>query len=126
MPLCETLTTFTEQLIYTAEKAKASYILSQRLALLLLFDIAQLVAEQMAMARNNIAKLIAKQIALALAAHRIANIQSPSELSAYGRQEIIISSVEPLETREICSQDGPMRGTDAQELSNKANSSFEA
>ena len=72
--LHKTLTASTEQPIYTAKEAKASYILFQRLALLLLFNIAQLIAEQMAMARNNMAKLIAKQVALTLAAYKIANI----------------------------------------------------
>jgi hypothetical protein len=70
-PLRETTTASTgatEQPTHTTEEAGASQTPSQHSLSPSPFDIAQLVAEQMATARNDIAKLVAEQVALALAA----------------------------------------------------------
>jgi hypothetical protein len=100
-------------------------------------DVAQLIAEQLAISRrqtaqlladqqNATAKLIAEQVALALAAYQSGKTQSPPEQGRYDRQETVISSVEPLINRETSFRDGPMRGTDAQELSDGLDPTFAA
>ena len=106
-------------------EAGASEALSQR-SVSPTIDIAQLIAEQMATARHDMAKLVAEQVALALAAHQPGKTQSPPEQGIYERQATVISSVEPLATYETRSRDGPMRGIDAQELSDGIDPTFEA
>ena len=116
LPPRETSTAFTtpiEQLTHTAEEAGASHTLSQRSESSSPFDVAQLVAEQMAIARNDMAKLVSEQIVLALAARPTGNIQFPPEPGNYKRRDTVISSVEPLATHGTRSRDGPLRGTDA-------------
>ena len=46
--------------------------------------------------------------------------------SAYKHQDTIITSIEPLATYETRSRDRPLRGTDAQELSDGVDPTFEA
>jgi hypothetical protein len=112
----------------TADEAGASQTPSQRSSSPALDrdDVAQLIAEQLAITRIDMAKLIAEQVALALAAHQTGNTQFPPEQGTYDRQETVISSVEPQTTRETRFRDGPMRGTDAQELSDGQDPTFEA
>ena len=76
-------------------------------------DITQLIAEQMVTARHDIAKLVAKQVALALTAHQPRKTQSPPKQGIYKRQAIVISSIEPLATYKTRSRDRPIHGIDA-------------
>jgi hypothetical protein len=82
--------------------------------------------QQVTISRNDLTNLIAEQVALALAAHQTGNTQSPPEQGIYDRQGTVISSVEPPTSRETQFRDGPMRGTDAQELSDGTDPTFEA
>jgi hypothetical protein len=88
-------------------------------------DIAQLIAEQMAIAQDNIAKLVAEQIALALAAQRSGNSQTPPNPDRH-RQDSVIDTVEPLASRDTHFRDGLIRGTEAQELSDGLDLTFDA
>jgi hypothetical protein len=89
-------------------------------------DVAQLIAEQMAISRIDMAKLISEQVALALAAYERRDIQSPPERHSYERRDTVISSTEPQAIRETHFRDGPMRSIDAQELSNGMDPTFDA
>jgi hypothetical protein len=81
--------------------------------------------QQITISRTDLAKLIAEQVALALAVHETRNTQSPLE-QQYERRDTVISSVEPLTGQGTRYRDGPMRGTDAQELSDGQDPTFEA
>ena len=65
-------------------------------------------------------------MALALAAHQPGKTQSPPKQGTYKRQAIVISSIEPLATYKTRSWDGPIRGIDAQELSDRIDPTFKA
>jgi hypothetical protein len=112
-------------------------------------DIAQLIAKQMAIAQDNMAKLIVEQIAVALAAQRSRRSQTPSNPDRHRRDSLnrhrqdspdqrrldtadrrrpdsVIDTVEPLASHDTHFQDGPIRGTKAQELSNGLDPIFNA
>jgi hypothetical protein len=111
-------------------------------------DIAQLIAKQMTIAQNNMAKLIAEQIAVALAAQRSGRSQTPQNPDRYrqdspGRRRLdtadrrldtadrrrpdsVIDTVEPLASCDTHFWDGPIRGTEAQELSDGLDPTFDA
>jgi hypothetical protein len=83
-------------------------------------DIAQLIAEQMAIAQENIAKIVAEQIAFALAAQRSGNSQTPPNPNRYcqdfadrRRPDFMIDTVKPLASRDTHFRDGLIRGTKA-------------
>jgi Zinc knuckle len=117
----------TEHATPTSDEPGASQSLSQRSSSPTLDrnDVAQLIAEQLAISRIDTAKLIAEQVALALATLQTGNTQSAPEQGSYERQDTVISSVEPT-SRQSPFRDGPMRGTDAQELSDGTDPTFEA
>ena len=125
LPPHDASTAPTEQSTYTAEASTLPLLRSVSPPL----NIAQLIAEQMTIARNDMARLVAEQVTLALASQKTGNAQTPPNLttpSAYEHQGTVITSVEPLATYETRSWDGPLRGTDAQELSNGVDPTFEA
>jgi hypothetical protein len=87
------------------------------------------------------AKLIAEQIAVALAAQRSRRSQTPSNPNRYRqdspdqrrpdsanrrRPDFVIDTVEPLASCDTHFRDGPIRGTEAQELSNGLDFTFDA
>jgi hypothetical protein len=111
-------------------------------------DIAQLITKQIAIAQDNMAKLIAEQIAVALAAQRSRRSQTPSnpnrhrqDSSNWRRQDssdqrrldtadrrrpdFVINTVEPLASHDTHFWDGLIRGTEAQELSNGLDLTFD-
>ena len=75
--LYKTSITSIEQSIYTTEEAGASHIPSQYSVSPSSFNITQLIAEQMAVARNDMVKLVIEQVIFTLATYRTGNIQSP-------------------------------------------------
>jgi hypothetical protein len=112
-------------------------------------NIAQLIAEQMAITQDNIAKLIAEQIAVALAAQRSRRSQTPLNPDRYRqdssdqrrqdspdrrrldtvnrcRPDSVIDTVKPLASCDTHFRDGLIRGTEAQELSNGLDPTFDA
>jgi hypothetical protein len=104
-------------------------------------DIAQLIVEQMTIAQDNMAKLIAEQIAVALAAQRSRRSQTPQNPDRHRqdspdrhgpdsanrrRLDSVIDTVEPLASRDTHFRDGPIRGTKAQELSDGLDPTFNA
>jgi hypothetical protein len=88
-------------------------------------DIAQLIAKQITIAQDNMAKLIAEQIAVALAAQRSGRSQTPPNPDRH-RPDSVIDTVEPLASRDTHFRDGPIRGTEAQELSDGLDPTFDA
>ena len=124
LPSRDTPTTLTEQSINAAE-ARASNSASQR-SVSPTQDIAQLVAEQMAIARDDMAQLVAEQVALALTRNAGNGQSPPIAPRPYEHRDTIISSVEHATPKEKRHQDGPIRGTDAQELSDGQDPTFEA
>jgi hypothetical protein len=76
----------------------------------------------MAIAQDNMAKLIAEQIALALEAQRSGDSQSPPNIDSH-RQGSLIDTVESLAPHDTPFRDGPIRGT---ELSNGLDPTFDA
>jgi hypothetical protein len=104
-------------------------------------DIAQLIAEQMAIAQDNMAKLIAEQIAVALAAQRSGRLQTPPNPDRHRQDspdrrrldtadrrgpDSVIDTVEPLASRDTHFRDGPIRGKEAQKLSDGLDLTFDA
>jgi hypothetical protein len=87
----------------------------------------------MTIAQDNIAKLIAKQIAVALAAQKSGRLQTSQNPDRHRqdffnrrRLDFIIDTVEPLASRDTHFQDGLIHSTEAQELSNGLNLTFDA
>jgi hypothetical protein len=87
----------------------------------------------MAIAQDNMAKLIAKQIAVALTAQRSGRSQTPLNPNRHRqdsadrrRPDSVIDTVEPLTSRDTHFRDGPIRGTEAQELSDGLDPTFDA
>jgi hypothetical protein len=103
----------------------------------------------MAIAQDNMAKLIAEQIAVALVAQRSGRSQTPlnpdrrrQDSSDRRRQDSpdrrcldtadrcrpdsVIDTVEPLASRDTHFRDGLIRGTEAQELSDGLDLTFDA
>jgi hypothetical protein len=79
----------------------------------------------MAIAQNNIAKLIAEQIAVALAAQRSRRSQTPPNPDRR-RPDSVIDTVKPLASCDTHFQDGLIRGTEAQKLSDGLDLTFDA
>ena len=63
--------------------------------------------------KNEIFKLIAKQVALSMAAHKVEPLQLPPGLNSRVRQGTVLSTVEELGLQQPQTQDGPRCGTDA-------------
>ena len=82
--------------------------------------------QQITISGIDLAKLIVKQVGRAFAAREARNTQSPRYKRPDERQDTIISSIKPLTTQQTRYRDGPMRNTDAQELSDGQNPTFEA
>jgi hypothetical protein len=95
----------------------------------------------MAIAQNNIAKLIAEQIAVALAAQKSRRSQTSQNPNCYRqdtanrrrpdsadrrRLDSVIDTVKPLAFRDTHFRDSLIRGTKAQELSNGLDPTFNA
>jgi hypothetical protein len=87
----------------------------------------------MTIAQDNIAKLIAEQIAVALAAQRSGRSQTPQNPDRHRqnssdrrRPDSVIDTVKPLASRDTHFRDGPIRGTEAQELSDGLDRTFDA
>ena len=86
----------------------------------------------LALTHEDVARIVAEQIALAFQALRAEDSQTPLILGDYGRtgqgqdRDTVISFIEPIATHQISYWDSPIRGTDAQELSNSQNPTFEA
>jgi hypothetical protein len=103
----------------------------------------------MAIAQDNMAKLIVKQIAVALAAQRSRRSQTPlnpdrhrqdssdrhrqdspdrRRLDTADRRRLdsVIDTVKLLASRDTHFRDGPIRGTEAQELSDGLDLTFDA
>jgi hypothetical protein len=95
----------------------------------------------MTIAQDNIAKLIAEQIAVALAAQRSGRSQTPSNPDRHcqdssdrrrldtadrHRQDSVIDTVEPLASCDTHFQDGLIHSTEAQELSDGLDPTFDA
>ena len=91
-------------------------------------DITQLVAQQLAVVQSSLAQLVAKQVALALKTLKVRESQTPSAQGNYERkhQDTAISLGETLVSQGTRSQDGPIQCTDAQELSDGIDPTFEA
>ena len=81
-----------------------------------------------ALTRDDITQIVAEQLALALRALKAGDSQTPPTQGNYERidRDTAISSVETLAAQRTGSRDGPIRGTDAQELSDGADPTFEA
>ena len=112
LPPHNTSTAPIEQSTYTTEAFTLPLLYLVSLSL----NIAQLIAEQMAITWNNIARLVAEQVTLALVSQKTRNTQTPPNLttpSAYEHQGTVITSVELLVTYETHSQDRPLCSTDA-------------
>jgi hypothetical protein len=87
----------------------------------------------MAIAQDNIAKLIAEQIAVALAAQKSRRLQTPSNPDRHRqdsadrrRPDSVIDTVKPLTSRDTHFQDGLIHGTEAQKLSDGLDLTFNA
>jgi hypothetical protein len=95
----------------------------------------------MTIAQDNIAKLIAEQIAVALVAQRSERSQTPSNADRYHqdtadrhrqdsadrrRPDSVINTVELLTSCDTHFRDSLIRGTEAQELSNGLDLTFDA
>ena len=92
----------------------------------------QLMAQQLAAVQVNLAKLVTEQVILAMNTLRTRESQTPLVQGNYVRRDqdnsrdTVISSVEILTDQGTRSQDGPIRGTDAQELNDRVDPTFEA
>ena len=88
----------------------------------------QLMAQQLAAAQVNLTRLVTEQVTLAMSTLRTGESQTPLAQGNYVRQDrdTAISSVETLVSQGTHSWDGPIRGTDAQELGDRVDPTFEA
>jgi hypothetical protein len=95
----------------------------------------------MAITQDNITKLIAEQIAVALAAQRSRRSQTPQNPDRHRqdspdrhgpdsadrrRPDSVINTVKPLASHDTHFRDGLIRGTEAQELSDGLDLTFDA
>ena len=89
----------------------------------------------LALTHEDVAYIVTEQITLAFQALRAKDSQTPLILGDYertgqgqdtARQDTVISSIKPITTHQMSYRDSPMRGTDAQELSNGQDLTFEA
>lgn len=93
------------------------------------------------LSRSELAKLISAQVALALAAHKAESFQPQLSMEPTpapqtrshesippprARQGTVLTTVEELDPQQLRPQDGPRRGTEAQELSDGVDPSFDA
>jgi hypothetical protein len=85
---------------------------------------AKLVAEQITIAQNNTAQLIAEQVALMLAAQS-GDLQSPQKFD-HQRQDSLTETVESIAPHKPPFQDGLIHGTETQTLDYGLDPTFDA